>query len=277
MTLTLTPLINIPLIRQGDNLADIIVTSLQESNLQLQDGDIFVLAQKIVSKAEGRTVNLATVTPSQRALELAEKIEKDARVVELILRESNEVVRTRTGTIIVEHRLGFVCANAGIDHSNVNHPLALSGTEAIAEVQSKRGEGAGVRENPEEWVLLLPQDPDLSAGRMREAIRFRTGKQVGVLIIDSHGRAWRNGTVGVAIGIAGLPAVQDLRGKPDLFGFTLRITQVGVADELAAAASLVMGQAAEGTPVVHVRGFPYPLRDGSLRELIRPKEQDLFR
>lgn len=255
MSLTLTPLINIPLIRQGDNLADIIVTSLHETDVQLQDGDIFVLAQKIVSKAEGRTVNLATVTPSQRALELAGQIEKDARVVELILRESNEVVRTRTGTIIVEHRLGFICANAGIDHSNV------------------AGEGDSV----EEWVLLLPQDPDLSAGRMREEIRSRTGRQVGILIIDSHGRAWRNGTVGVAIGVAGLPAVQDLRGKPDLFGFTLRITQVGVADELAAAASLVMGQAAEGTPVVHVRGFPYPLRDGSLKELIRPKEQDLFR
>jgi coenzyme F420-0:L-glutamate ligase/coenzyme F420-1:gamma-L-glutamate ligase len=255
MTLTLTPLINIPLIRHGDNLADIIVTSLHETNLQLQDGDILVLAQKIVSKAEGRTVNLATVTPTQQAIELAGQIEKDARVVELILRESNEVVRTRTGTIIVEHRLGFICANAGIDHSNV------------------AGEGDSV----EEWVLLLPQDPDLSAGRMRDEIRSRTGKQAGVLIIDSHGRAWRNGTVGVAIGVAGLPAVQDLRGTPDLFGFTLRITQVGVADELAAAASLVMGQAAEGTPVVHVRGFPYPLRDSSLKELIRPKEQDLFR
>lgn len=254
-SLTLTPLINIPLIRHGDNLADIIVTSLQETGVQLQDGDILVLAQKVVSKAEGRTVNLATVEPSQRAIELAGQIEKDARVVELILRESNEVVRTRTGTIIVEHRLGFICANAGIDHSNV------------------AGEGDSV----EEWVLLLPQDPDLSAGKMRDEIRSKTGRQVGVLIIDSHGRAWRNGTVGVAIGVAGLPAVQDLRGTPDLFGFTLRITQVGVADELAAAASLVMGQAAEGTPVVHVRGFPYPLRDGALRELIRPKEQDLFR
>lgn len=255
MSLTLTPLIKIPLIRQGDNLADIIVTSLHETNIQLEDGDILVLAQKIVSKTEGRTVNLATVMPSRRALELAGQIEKDARVVELILRESNEVVRTRTGTIIVEHKLGFICANAGIDHSNV------------------AGEGDSV----EEWVLLLPQDPDSSAGRMRDEIQSKTGKRIGILIIDSHGRAWRNGTVGVAIGVAGLPAVQDLRGKPDLFGFTLRITQVGVADELAAAASLVMGQAAEGTPVVHVRGFPYPLRDGSLRELIRPKEQDLFR
>jgi coenzyme F420-0:L-glutamate ligase/coenzyme F420-1:gamma-L-glutamate ligase len=195
------------------------------------------------------------VDPSPRALELASSTEKDPRLVELILQESKEVLRTRVGTIVVEHRLGFVCANAGIDHSNV----------------------AGAGSASEEWVLLLPSDPDLSAESIRRDIQARTGKQVGILIIDSHGRAWRNGTVGVAIGIAGLPGMQDLRGQPDLFGFTLRITQVGVADELAAAASLAMGQAAEGTPVVHVRGFPYPLRGGSLKELIRPKEQDLFR
>lgn len=255
MSLTLTPLINIPLIRHGDDLADIILKSLHETNLRLEDGDILVLAQKIVSKAEGRMVNLATVTPSERAIKLAEQTQKDPRFLELVLQESAEVLRTRPGTIIVEHRLGFVCANAGIDHSNV------------------AGEGDSV----EEWVLLLPQDPDLSSRKMRDAIQSKTGKRVGVLIIDSHGRAWRNGTVGVAIGVAGLPALQDLRGTPDLFGFTLRITQVGVADELAAAASLVMGQAAEGTPAVHVRGFPYPLREGSLKELLRPKDQDLFR
>ncbi|NJC98048.1 MAG: coenzyme F420-0:L-glutamate ligase [Anaerolineales bacterium] len=265
--LTLTPLKNIPLIRRDDNLADIIVTSLRDSNIQLQDGDILVLAQKIVSKAEGRTVDLATVTPSPRARELAEEIQKDARLIELILQESNEVLRTRIGTIIVEHKLGFVCANAGIDHSNVNPPLPR--TE-----QSDSGDEAP---NPEDWVLLLPTDPDRSAEKMRTDIASKTGKRVGILIIDSHGRAWRNGTVGCAIGIAGMPGLQDLRGTPDLFGFTLRITQVGVADELAAAASLVMGQAAEGKPVVHVRGFPYSLRDGSLKELIRPKEQDLFR
>jgi coenzyme F420-0:L-glutamate ligase/coenzyme F420-1:gamma-L-glutamate ligase len=126
-------------------------------------------------------------------------------------------------------------------------------------------------------VLLLPVEPDRSAEQIRQEIRSRTNKRVGILIIDSHGRAWRNGTVGVAIGIAGMPGLQDLRGEPDLFGFNLRITQVGVADELAAAASLIMGQAAEGTPAVHVRGFPYPLREGSLKELMRPKEQDLFR
>jgi coenzyme F420-0:L-glutamate ligase/coenzyme F420-1:gamma-L-glutamate ligase len=183
-------------------------------------------------------------------------------VVELILQESNEVLRTRLGAIIVEHKLGFVCANAGIDHSNVNSPLLL-------------GEGSEVRS--EDWVLLLPQNPDQSAEKMRRDIQSKTGKNVGILIIDSHGRAWRNGTVGVAIGLAGMPGLEDLRGKPDLFGYTLQVTTVGVADELAAAASLVMGQVAEGTPVVHVRGFPYPLRAASLTELIRPKDQDLFR
>ena len=254
-TLTLTSLKHIPLIRHGDNLADIIVKALQENTIALEVDDILVIAQKIVSKAEGRTVNLARVTPSSRAVELAEKTEKDARLVELILQESNEVIRTRLGTIIVEHKLGFVCANAGIDHSNV----------------------AGPGNATEELVLMLPEEPDRSAQTIRQQIESQTGKRIGILIIDSHGRAWRNGTVGIAIGIAGLPGLQDLRGEPDLFGFTLRITQVGVADELAAAASLVMGQASEGTPLVHVRGFPYPLREGSMQELLRPKEQDLFR
>ena len=253
--LSLTPLSGIPFIRQGDNLADMILHFLPENDIALEDHDILVVAQKIVSKAEGRAVNLATVTPSQPAIELASQTEKDPRFVELVLQESSQVLRTRPGTIIVEHRLGFVCANAGIDHSNV----------------------AGGGSAAEEWVLLLPVEPDVSADLIRKVIETRTGKQIGLLIIDSHGRAWRNGTVGVAIGISGLPGLQDLRGQPDLFGFTLRITQVGVADELAAAASLVMGQAAEGTPVVHVRGFPYSLREGSLHELIRPKEQDLFR
>jgi coenzyme F420-0:L-glutamate ligase/coenzyme F420-1:gamma-L-glutamate ligase len=267
MSLILTPLIGIPLIRHGDNLADIVVNSLQENNISLQDNDILVFAQKIVSKAEGRAVNLPTVTPTQRAIEIGAQTEKDPRLVELILQESKAVLRTRVGVIIVEHKLGFVCANAGIDHSNVNPPLPM-------------GEGLGVREerdSAKEWVLLLPENPDHSAEIIRKQIQEGIGKQIGILIIDSHGRAWRNGTVGVAIGIAGLPGLEDLRGKPDLFGYNLQVTQVGVADELAAAASLVMGQAAEGTPVVHVRGFSYELREGSLKELIRPKEQDLFR
>jgi coenzyme F420-0:L-glutamate ligase/coenzyme F420-1:gamma-L-glutamate ligase len=251
MPLTLTPLQDIPLIKPGDDLAGIILRALELSSLQLETGDIIVLAQKIVSKAEGRLVNLATVSPSPAALELSAKSGKDPRLAELILQESNMVLRTRLGSVIVEHHLGFVCANAGIDQSNV----AASS----------------------EWVLLLPKDPDKSAAEIRTKIEEATGKQIGVMIIDSHGRAWRIGTVGTTIGLSGIPGAVDLRGQTDLSGYTLQTTVVGAADELAAAASLVMGQAAEGTPVVHVRGFPYPLREGSLKELLRPKEQDMFR
>ncbi len=255
MTLTLTPLPDFPIIRQGANLADILLSSLERSGLELADGDILVLAQKIVSKAEGRMIDLTAVTPGHRALELAAETAKDPRVVELILRESSEVMRARPGTLIVQHRLGFVCANAGIDHSNV----------------------AGEGDLQQEFVLLLPEDPDRSAGQVQAQIAALTGRQVGVMIIDSHGRAWRNGTVGVAIGLSGVPGLVDLRGRPDLFGYTLKHTLVGAADELAAAASLVMGQAAEGKPVVHVRGFPYALRPTSLAEILRPRDQDLFR
>lgn len=253
--LVLTPLKNIPLIRQGDNLADILVNALPDTDLELRNNDIFVVAQKIISKSEGRMVNLADITPSSRAMELVPQVEKDPRLIELILRESKEVMRVRKDVIVVEHRLGFVCANAGIDHSNV------------------KGEG----NVDEEYVLLLPQDPDASAQKLRYEIKQLANKDVGVMIIDSHGRAWRNGTVGICIGLSGIPALVDERGWKDLFGYTLKATVVGVADELAAAASLVMGQAAEGTPVIHARGFPYPLGDGSLKELIRPQKMDMFR
>jgi coenzyme F420-0:L-glutamate ligase/coenzyme F420-1:gamma-L-glutamate ligase len=255
MSLVLTPLAGLPLIQPGDDLAALLEQALQRAGLSLQDGDIIVLAQKIVSKAEGRLVNLAGVRPSERASRLAEEIEKDPRLIELILQESRQVLRTRPGTIIVEHRLGFVCANAGIDHSNV----------------------AGTGDAAEEWVLLLPEDPDWSASGLRRRLEEGCGTRLGVMIIDSHGRAWRQGTVGVAIGLSGLPGLVDLRGQPDLFGYSLRITTVGAADELAAAASLLMGQAAEGVPAIHVRGFPYPLREGRLAELLRPREMDLFR
>ena len=243
------------MIRPGDDLAEIILRSLAAANIDLADGDVLVLAQKIVSKAEGRMVNLSQILPSPAAIDLARDVEKDPRLVELVLQESNLVLRKRPGTIIVEHRLGFVCANAGIDHSNVH------------------GEAGA----PEDWVLLLPKDADASAQVIRQRLETASGARLGVLIIDSHGRAWRIGTVGTTIGLAGMPGVADLRGMPDLFDYHLQITQVGVADELAAAASLVMGQAAEGTPVIHVRGFPYPLREASLGEILRPHEQDLFR
>jgi len=255
MSLTLTPISGIPLIKPGDDLAVIILACLEQVGLSLEDGDILVLAQKIVSKAEGRLVNLLSVRPSSRALEIANKSGKDPRIVEVILRESKEVLRVRQGSIIVEHKRGFVCASAGIDHSNVE----------------------GSDGDPDHWVLLLPENPDQSAEKIRIAIKSQCSKNIAVLIIDSHGRAWRLGTVGVAIGLAGMPGLIDLRGTPDLFGYKLQITMVGAADELAAAASLVMGQADERTPVVLARGFPYPLRDGSLAELIRPKDQDMFR
>jgi len=251
-TLTLTPLRGVPLIEPGDDLAGAILHALTGSNLALQPRDVLVVAQKIVSKAEGRLVDLKTVTPSPRAIELANATAKDPRVVELILAESSEVLRHRPGAIIVAHRLGFVLANAGIDMSNVGP------------------DGA-------DRALLLPADPDRSCRELREQLHQRTGVDVAVLIIDSFGRAWRNGTVGTAIGVSGFPALADLRGQPDLFGRPLQITEVGLADELAAAASLMMGQASEGIPAVLARGVPYQRRESGVQELIRPKAQDLFR
>jgi coenzyme F420-0:L-glutamate ligase/coenzyme F420-1:gamma-L-glutamate ligase len=250
--LVLTAVPGIPVIDIGDDLAPIIVKALRDANLALAAGDVLVLAQKIVSKAEGRLVDLATIAPSRRAIALAKETGKDARLVDLILEESTEVLRHRPGVLIVAHKLGFVLANAGIDRSNVG-------------------------DDGSEQVLLLPRDPDRSCTRLRQAIAAATGIDVGVMIIDSIGRAWRNGTVGTAIGVAGLPGLLDLRGTPDLFGRPLETTEVGLADELAAAASLVMGQAGEGRPVVLVRGLGYGRRDGTARELVRAREKDLFR
>jgi coenzyme F420-0:L-glutamate ligase / coenzyme F420-1:gamma-L-glutamate ligase len=260
MPLTFTPIPKIPLIQPGDNLPDILLAAIQDAHLTIEDNDIIVLAQKIVSKSEGRQVNLSTVTPSDKALELARSTGKDPRLAELILRESREILRVRPGTVIVEHRLGFVCASAGIDHSNVN-PVDTKGKPT----------------NADDWVLLLPENPDKSALEIRRQLKLLTSHRLGVMIIDSHGRAWRHGVVGTCIGLSGLPGVVDARGKPDLFGYRLRITFVAAADELAAAASLVMGEAAEGTPAVLVHGFPFPLREASLNELLRDKKHDLFR
>jgi coenzyme F420-0:L-glutamate ligase / coenzyme F420-1:gamma-L-glutamate ligase len=256
MSLSLTPIPGIPLIKPGDNLADILVRATREVKLKPRNGDIWILAQKIVSKAENRLVNLNQITPSSRAFEIANRTRKDPRFVELVLRESKEILRQKPGALIVEHNCGFICANAGIDHSNV---------EGLEQGSS------------DDWVLLLPEDSDRSASQIRTRLQEIYKMRFGVLIIDSHGRAWRNGTVGATIGISGLPGLVDLRGKADMFGYKLQITQVGVADELAAAASLVMGQADERTPVVLARGFPYTLREGSISELIREREEDLFR
>lgn len=241
----------IPEVKRGDILGELLQTSLLHANLALQDGDILVIAQKIVSKVEGRIVPLAGVVPSERAIDLAREAGKDPRIVELILGESRKVLRVKRGVIIVEHALGFVMANAGIDQSNVP-----GGDDA---------------------VLLLPEDPDASARALRDALHLRAGVAVGVLIIDSFGRAWRNGVAGTAIGVAGISALVDLRGNKDREGRALKVTQVAAADELAAAASLLMGQSDEGTPAVLVRGFPYAPREGSVNELLRPEAEDLFR
>jgi coenzyme F420-0:L-glutamate ligase/coenzyme F420-1:gamma-L-glutamate ligase len=252
--ITFTAIEEIPLIHFGDDLAEIIHSKTKNMGLGIEDGDIFVLAQKIVSKAEGRLVDLRSITPRFRARIIAGKVDKDPRLIELILRESNRVLRLRKGLIIVEHRNGFVCANAGIDHSN-----STGGAES------------------DHFVLLLPENPDHSAQIIRNRLEALFQKRLGVLIIDSHGRAWRNGTIGTSIGISGLPGLVDLRGKSDLFGYKLRVTQIGAADELAAGASLLMGQADESLPCILARGFPYALREAGLNELIRSKEKDLFR
>lgn len=251
--LSIAALAGIPLVRPGDDIAALMLHGLASSGIALQRGDVLAVAQKIVSKAEGRQVDLRTVTPSARALSLAAEVDKDPRLVELILRESTEVVRHRKGVLVVAHRSGTVLANAGIDASNV---------------------APGSDDN---HVLLLPEDCNRSCRDIRARLAARTGIEPGVLIIDSLGRAWRNGTVGVALGAAGLPALLDLRGKPDLFGRRLRSTQVGIADEIAAAASLLMGQADEGTPVVLIRGLQITAADGSAGDLIRDRALDLFR
>ncbi len=251
--LTFTALPDIPLIRPGDDLVAITLAGLSAAGVMLRDGDVIVVGQKIVSKAEGRFVDLKQIHASPEAEALAEETSKDPRLVELILRESAEVLRKRDNLIIVEHKLGFVCANAGIDRSNV------------------KMEEAG------EWVLLLPEDPEMSARELRDGLQTASGVNIGVLINDSHGRSWRMGTVGVCIGVAGFPVVVDLRGQKDLFDYTLRSTVIGLADEIAAGASALMGQAQEKLPLILVRGLPYPLREGSLSEILREKELDLFR
>lgn len=253
--LSFTQLTEVPLIEAGDDLAEITLSRLESLNIKLIDGDILVYAQKVVSKAENRWVNLSSVAPSSFSSEVAEQIGKDPRLIELILGESKKILRMRPGTIIVEHRLGFICANAGIDHSNVSE----------------------LSSDAEDWVLLLPSDPDATARELRAKLENTAGVKLGVLIIDSHGRAWRLGTVGITIGLAGVPGLVNLRGHPDLFGRELQVTEVGAADEIAAGASLLMGQADEGTPIVHVRGFPYELTDNRMRDVLRPIDQDLFR
>ena len=248
--ITLTGLPGIPIIQPGDDLTAITLAGLERAGITLADGDVLVVTSKIVSKAEGRFVRLADVQVTRQARAVAASINKDPRLVTLILAESAEVLRTRPGLIVVQHRLGFISANAGIDQSNV-------GEEDVA--------------------LLLPQDPDASAQRLRAGLHAATGADVAIVINDSHGRAWRKGTVGVAIGVAGLLPLTDKRGDKDLFGREMRITVLGTADEIAAAASLMQGGTDESLPIVHMRGVPYRRGNGRLADLLRPKEKDMFR
>jgi coenzyme F420-0:L-glutamate ligase/coenzyme F420-1:gamma-L-glutamate ligase len=259
--ITLTAIPDIPLIRSGDDLAAILLDRLRKAGLTLQDGDVLVLCQKIVSKAEGRAVRLEEVTPSEEARALAAETGKDPRLVELILGESRAVLRTRRHLIIAEHRLGWICANAGIDRSNVAQPED-DGSAELARASV---------------VLRLPADPDCSAREIRARLVAATGANVAVIVNDTHGRPFREGAVGVAIGVAGISPLSDLRGQPDLFGYELQTSILGTADEIASAASLLMGQADEGRPAVLVRGAPVVLGEGAARDMQRPAEKDLFR
>lgn len=250
---TLKALTGIKLVEPGDDLGAITVEAFATNGMEPRTGDVLVVAQKVVSKAEGRYVEVARVEPSEQAITLAAEVGKDARFVEIVLGESKRIVRHRPGLLIVEHRLGFVMANAGIDHSNVS---TADGVER---------------------VLLLPRDPDASARALRDHIARSCGVPIGIIISDSFGRPWRKGTVGIALGAAGLPAVIDMRGQPDLFGRELLVTETGFADEIAAAAGLLMGQAAEALPMVLVRGLVWPAPEAPAAALIRPAEHDLFR
>lgn len=240
-----------PLISAGDDLVAIILKGLDDAKIVLQPHDVLVVTSKIVSKSEGRRFDLKRIEPTEQAITLADETRKDPRIVELVLQESDAISRRAPGVLVTQHRLGFVSANAGVDQSNV-------------------GEG-------DDFVLLLPLDPDASAQKIREGIFQQTGIDVGIVISDSHGRPFRMGNIGVAIGVAGMPALVDLRGQQDLFGRELRHSTQAYGDLIASAAHLVCGEGDEGRPVVLVRGLIYSADDGKASDLNRPPEQDLYR
>jgi coenzyme F420-0:L-glutamate ligase/coenzyme F420-1:gamma-L-glutamate ligase len=242
---------NLPLITEGDNIAELIFNAAIAQNTPIRDRDIIVITHVAVSKAEGDIVNLDDVVPSEQAIEIAQKTGKDPALVETILRETKEIVRLGPNSIITEIKNGMVCANAGVDKSNV--------------------EG-------ERTVALLPKNPDATAQKIRQEIKRLTGFDVAVIISDTHGRPFRMGEVNVAVGVAGIKPLRDRRGEKDLFGYVLKVKRTAVADELASAAELVMGQADEGIPAAIIRGYKYQsVEDASATELVRPKEKDLFR
>ncbi len=250
-TLTVWVPVGFPDVRPGDDLSRLILDIFRFNDVAPEDLDVLVVAQKVVSKAEGSVVNLDEVTPGPRALHLAEEAKKDPRLCQVILNEARAVLRVRPGLIIAEHRLGFICANAGVDHSNV---------------------GLGPQ-----WVALLPKNPDASAEAIRHGMAEALGVRVGVIINDTHGRPFREGAVGVAIGLAGMEPLYSYIGEQDLYGYVLQTSVESVADELASAASLLQGQAAEGTPLALIRGVRIEPGRGGAGRLLRPAEQDLFR
>jgi coenzyme F420-0:L-glutamate ligase/coenzyme F420-1:gamma-L-glutamate ligase len=242
---------NLPLIKRGDDLAELICNAAEKQNTPIQEKDVLVITHVAVSKAEGNVVNLDDVSPSERAKEIAQRTEKEPALVEVILRETKEIVRMRPNSLITETKSGIVCANAGVDRSNI--------------------EG-------ERNIVLLPKDANMSAQKIREKIMELTGYDVAVIVSDTHGRPFRMGEINVAIGVAGIKPIRDRRGEKDLFGYVLKIKQTAVADELASAAELVIGQADEGIPVAIIRGYKYQATENaSATELTRPKEKDLFR
>ena len=251
---TLTPLAGIPIVREGDDVARLVGDAIESAGIVPAGFDVVVVTQKILSKAEGRRVRLADVEPSPRARELAAALDKDPRMIEVVLGESNEVVAQGRGVLITEHRSGHVMANSGVDRSNV-----------------------GRSSNDDEEVLLLPLDADASATALARSLEARFGCRIAVVVSDSVGRAWRHGVAGIAIGAAGLPSLCDLRGEPDLFGIPLKVTLTGLADQIASAANLVAGEGAEGVPAVHVRGLAWNAAPAPARALVRERESDLFR
>jgi coenzyme F420-0:L-glutamate ligase/coenzyme F420-1:gamma-L-glutamate ligase len=251
-SLALRALPGVPEIEPGCDLAAVLLQCAAAAGIDFADGDVLVVAQKIVSKAEGRFLDLPGLEPSAEALALAARTGKEPRFVEAVLRESRGVVRASRNVLITRHRLGFVMANAGIDRSNL-----------------PRTGGPG-------RVLLLPLDPDASARALRAAVATRRGARIGVVVSDSFGRPWRVGTTNVALGVAGLPSVVDLRGGDDRHGRRMETTQVALADAVAAAAGIVMGEGAESTPAVRVRGLHWTAPEGDGQALIRPEAEDLF-
>ena len=250
--LTLTALAGLPLVRPGDDLPALLAAALRGMQIELRDKDVLVVAQKIVSKAEGRIVDLKKVMPSARAIALGGEVNKDSRLVEVILSETDEIIRKQRDVLIVADVRGFIMANAGVDQSNV------AGEES-------------------DQVLLLPKDPDASAAALKSGLDRAFDADIGVVINDSFGRPWRQGVVGVAIGAAGVPSLRNMVDVPDIFGRKMRVTEIAVADEIAAAASLVMGQGAERQPAVLLRGLDWDAPPAPASVLLRPKQTDLFR